>query len=136
MLPRTLRVPAGLTAVTILAFSQALPSKPNPAPANALAPVPERNVGQVIGPANLIFSVSDLGRSVAFYREALGLVMRTQPGHTALPPAAPLDEMQSNLTDTRGARFRTVTFDLPDAGFGLELVEFTGIERKPSEPRS
>jgi catechol 2,3-dioxygenase-like lactoylglutathione lyase family enzyme len=88
--------------------------------------------GRVIGVNNCIHSVMDADRSVAFYRDGLGLEMKT-------PPAASpfvLNEALSNLTDTHGAKFRVVTFKIPDAGFDLELTEFTGIDRKPAQGRN
>lgn len=87
--------------------------------------------GQVVGVNNFIHSVESLNRSIVFYRDTLGLEIRR-------PPAAPmvLNEALSNLTDTHGAKFRVATFQVPDAGFDLELTEFTGIDRTPGMARN
>jgi catechol 2,3-dioxygenase-like lactoylglutathione lyase family enzyme len=81
--------------------------------------------GPVIGVRNVIHTVGDMDKTVAFYQEVFGLTLR-----------APLGKPSSNafvntLTDTGTAMFRAATFDIPGANFGLELTEFTGIERKP-----
>ena len=47
-----------------------------------------------------------------------------------------LNEALSNLTDTHGAKFRVAVFKVQDAGFDLELTEFTGIHRKPGIARN
>jgi catechol 2,3-dioxygenase-like lactoylglutathione lyase family enzyme len=93
--------------------------------------------GQVVGVNNLIHSVADLDKTTAFYRDTLGLELKTAPGRAA-GPAAPtvLNQALSNLTDTHDAKFRMVTFKVPDAGFDLELTEFTGIDRKPGMARN
>src|SRR5258708_6216910 len=137
MMARTLRILAGGTVAATLAFPQVAPLRPSPGPANALSFLPDQKAGEVIGPNNFIHSVVDLDRSVAFYRDALGLELRTQSGRAAgLPAPTSLNEALSNLTGTHGAKFRAVTFELPDAGFGLELTEFTGIKRKTGEARN
>lgn len=100
----------------------------------AFAQQADLSIGEVIGPENLIFSVGDLERSVKFYRDALGLAVRSRPGGSPeLPVPASMSIALSNLTAVDGAKLRRVTFDLPGASFGLELAEFTGIERKPAE---
>lgn len=100
----------------------------------AFAQQPDLKVGEVIGPENLIFTVGDLERSVAFYRDALGLTVRSRTGAApGLPAPASMSEALSNLTALDGAKLRRVTFDLPGASFGLELAEFTGIARTPYE---
>lgn len=137
MMARILRILAGGTVAASLAFPQAPSSRPSPGAANALSPPPDQNAGEVIGPDNLIYSVADLDRSVAFYRDTLGLELTSQVGRAAgLPAPAPLNEALSDLTGTHGAKFRAATFELPGAGFGLELTEFTGIEKKAGEART
>lgn len=93
--------------------------------------------GQVVGVNNFIHSVADLDKSVAFYRDTLGLELKTAPGRAA-GPGAPmtLNEALSNLTDTHGAKFRAAVLKVPDAGFDLELTEFTDIDRKPGMARN
>ena len=100
----------------------------------AFAQQSDPGVGEVIGPENVIFSVGDLERSVKFYRDALGLTVRSRPGVApGLPEPASMSEALSNLTAIDGAKLRRLTFDLPGASFGLELAEFTGVERTPAE---
>lgn len=100
----------------------------------AFAQQPSPGIGEVVGAENLILSVGDLERSVAFYRDVLGLSVRSrQGGRPGLPAPASMSEALSNLTAIDGAKLRRVTFDLPGASFGLELAEFSGIERKPYE---
>jgi len=86
---------------------------------------------QVIGVNNFIHSVADLDKTAAFYRDTLGLELKTAPRTPMV-----LNEALSNLTDTHGAKFRVVVFKVPDAGFDLELTEFTGIDRKPRIARN
>jgi catechol 2,3-dioxygenase-like lactoylglutathione lyase family enzyme len=88
--------------------------------------------GRVTGVNNCIHSVANADRSVKFYRDGLGLEMKTAPA----PSSFLLNEALSNLTDTHGAKFRVVTFKIPDAGFDLELTEFSGIDVKPGQGRN
>ena len=87
--------------------------------------------GQVVGVNNFIHSVADLDKTTAFYRDTLGLELKTAPRAPMV-----LNEALSNLTDTHGATFRVATFKVPDAGFDLELTEFTGIDKKPGVARN
>ncbi len=87
--------------------------------------------GQVVGVNNFIHSVADLDKTAAFYRDTLGLEQKTAPRTPMV-----LNEALSNLTDTQGAKFRVAVFKVPDAGFDLELTEFTGIDRKPGIARN
>ncbi len=87
--------------------------------------------GKVLGPNNFIHSVANADKSVAFYRDALGLELKAAPG-----APRPLNEALSNLTATHGASFRAVAFKVPDAGFDLELTEFSGIDRHPAQGRN
>jgi catechol 2,3-dioxygenase-like lactoylglutathione lyase family enzyme len=90
--------------------------------------------GDVPGPATgvraIIHSVADLDKTVAFYRDGLGM----QPvGPGAKAPQA-LDESLSKFTDTHGAKFRNASFHIPGAPFDLELTEFTGTPVKKAVP--
>jgi len=82
----------------------------------------------VAGMQNFIHSVANLEKSVAFYREVFGLEMN---GEMRPPNANPT---VLGLVNAGGAKFRAATFKIPGAGFGLELTEFTGIDRKPAQP--
>src|SRR6185369_7181671 len=82
----------------------------------------------VAGMQNFIHSVANLEKSVAFYRDVFGLEMN---GELRPPNANPT---VLGLVNAAGAKFRAVTFKIPGAAFGLELTEFTGIDRKPAQP--
>jgi catechol 2,3-dioxygenase-like lactoylglutathione lyase family enzyme len=92
--------------------------------------------GPAIGVRAIIHSVADLDKTVAFYRDGLGL-MPVGPGGkplTTLPMPKPLDEDLSKFTDTHGASFRNASFHIPGTALDLELTEFTGTPRKQSTP--
>ena len=57
--------------------------------------------GPAIGVRAIIHSVADLDKTVAFYRDGLG--MKPDP----LPKASALNEDLSKFTDTHGASFAT-----------------------------
>jgi catechol 2,3-dioxygenase-like lactoylglutathione lyase family enzyme len=80
--------------------------------------------------------VEDLAKTVPFYRDVLGLKLSTGAGNADPSKAAPtaLDPENSKFTGTEGAKFRAVTFRIPNANFGMELTEFTGPERKSVRP--
>jgi len=92
--------------------------------------------GPAVGVRAIIHSVGDLDKTVAFYRDGLGL-QPVGPGGkpmTALPTPRPLDEDLSKFTDTHGAKFRNASFKIPGASLELELTEFTGTPRKQATP--
>jgi len=81
-----------------------------------------------------IHSVADMDKSLAFYRDAVGL--RT----TSVLSAFPSDRLSKNaqinaLANTPDASFRPVYFELPGSDYGFELLQFAGIERTPVRPR-
>jgi len=80
--------------------------------------------------------VGNLDKTVAFYRDGLGM-QPVGPGGkpvTAMPTPQALDESLSKFTDTHGAKFRNASFNIPGAAFMLELTEFTGTPRKQAAP--
>jgi catechol 2,3-dioxygenase-like lactoylglutathione lyase family enzyme len=92
--------------------------------------------GPAIGVRAIIHSVADLDKTVAFYRDGLGM-QPVGPGGkpvTAMPSPQALDESLSKFTDTHGAKFRNASFNIPGATFMLELTEFTGTPRKQVAP--
>lgn len=93
--------------------------------------------GPATGCRAMIHSVADLDKTVAFYRDGLGLPLVGLDGKpvTSVPTAQPLNEDLSKFTDTHGAKFRNVIFNIPGAGFTFELTEFTNTPRKPRTPR-
>ena len=92
--------------------------------------------GPATGVRVIIHSVADLNKTVAFYRDGLGLQPIGPGGKpmTALPTPQALDEDLSKFTDTHGAKFRNASFNIPGATFGLELTEFTATPRKQGIP--
>jgi catechol 2,3-dioxygenase-like lactoylglutathione lyase family enzyme len=84
--------------------------------------------GPAIGVRAIIHSVADLDKTVAFYRDGLG--MTADP----LPKPSALDEDLSKFTDTHGAKFRNAILHVPGAVFTLELTEFSGISLKKAVP--
>jgi catechol 2,3-dioxygenase-like lactoylglutathione lyase family enzyme len=92
--------------------------------------------GPAIGVRAIIHSVADLDKTVAFYRDGLGLQTVGPDGKvvTAMPAPQALNEDLSKFTDTHGAKFRNASFNIPGATFMLELTEFTGTARKQATP--
>lgn len=81
----------------------------------------------VVGLGNLAHPVESLEKTVPFYRDVLGLPLNGNP--LAAKPQA-LDADISRFTGTQGASFRAAIFTIPNAGFGWELTEFTGVPHK------
>jgi catechol 2,3-dioxygenase-like lactoylglutathione lyase family enzyme len=81
-----------------------------------------------------VHSVADMDRSLAFYRDAVGL--KAQFVLSSLPTDKRTKNAQINtLTNTPGASLRPAYFELPGNDYGFELLEFTDIERKQVQPR-
>jgi catechol 2,3-dioxygenase-like lactoylglutathione lyase family enzyme len=79
----------------------------------------------VVGILNYIHAVSNLEKTVAFYRDVLGL---ETAGPRPFPnPAVP------KLTNAPGAELHLATMRIPNAGFGMELTDFRNVERKPGQ---
>ncbi|MGA2880104.1 MAG: VOC family protein [Bryobacteraceae bacterium] len=92
--------------------------------------------GPAVGVRAIIHSVGNLDKTVAFYRDGLGLTPVGPGGKamTAMPAPRPLDESLSKFTDTQNGKFRNASFKIPGAAFDLELTEFTGTPRKEATP--
>ncbi len=103
--------------------------------------------GAVRGLYHFVHSTADAERSFAFYQGVLGIELARSPfapvpsADTAPPRIVPRadargDPLVSDLTDTKGARFRTVFMRAPNTSFGLELSEFLDISRtgRPANP--
>jgi catechol 2,3-dioxygenase-like lactoylglutathione lyase family enzyme len=87
-----------------------------------------------------VHSTGDAERAFAFYHDVLGIELARSPFAGPPPPDAPSPRIVSaadargdplvwDLTDTHGARFRTVFMHAPNLPFGLELSEFFDIPR-------
>lgn len=92
--------------------------------------------GPAIGVRAIVHSVANLDKTVAFYRDGLGLQLVGLDGKpvTTLPMPSALDEDLSKFTDTHGAKFRNAIFQVPGAAFTLELTEFTATPVKKGVP--
>ncbi len=85
---------------------------------------------RILRPNAVIHSVADLDRSVAFYRDAVGLTLDPSPGF----PAGTSRELAA-LTHARGATLRTATLRVPGGDVRLVLVQFSGVDARPIRPR-
>jgi catechol 2,3-dioxygenase-like lactoylglutathione lyase family enzyme len=96
--------------------------------------------GAVRGLYHFVHSTADAERSFAFYHDVLGIELTRSPFAGPPSPDAPpprivpranagSDPLVWDLTDTKGARFRTVFMHAPNTSFGLELSEFLDIAR-------
>jgi catechol 2,3-dioxygenase-like lactoylglutathione lyase family enzyme len=99
-----------------------------------VAQAPDASVAKKARIENLILSVGDLDKSVAFYT-ALGLERKDAATQPKLPAPAPLSPILSQLTNIKGANFRSASFKIPGVEYGLVLNEFTKIERSPTHSR-
>jgi catechol 2,3-dioxygenase-like lactoylglutathione lyase family enzyme len=88
----------------------------------------------VIALQNLAHAADSLDKTVPFYRDVIGLPVNGARDPLAQQPQA-LDEDMSKFTATKGAKFRAATFRIPNASFGFELTEFTGVPRKSAQPK-
>jgi catechol 2,3-dioxygenase-like lactoylglutathione lyase family enzyme len=88
----------------------------------------------VVALQNLAHAVDSLDKTVPFYRDVIGLPINGTRDPLAQQPQA-LDEDMSKFTATKGAKFRGATFRIPNANFGFELTEFSGVTRKAAQPK-
>lgn len=88
----------------------------------------------VIALQNMAHAVESLDKTVPFYRDIIGLPLNGTTDPLKQQPQA-LDEDLSKFTATKGAKFRAATFKIPNATFGFELTEFTGLPRKAGQPK-
>jgi predicted enzyme related to lactoylglutathione lyase len=103
--------------------------------------------GPVRGLYHFVHTTADAERAFAFYHDVLGVELTRSPFAGAPAADAPPprivpraeargDPLVSELTNTNGARFRTVFMHAPNTSFGLELSEFLDIPRseRPANP--
>ena len=95
-------------------------------PLTAQAPQPAP-VGDVIGVGNFAHIVSDLDRSLGFYRDVLGLTV------TNTIPFAPNDAV-AKFGHTEGGQSRVAVLSVPGLAMGVELIEYKDIPRMPQRP--
>src|SRR6185295_8421641 len=95
---------------------------------NAPAPAPASN-SHIIGVGNFSHIVADLDKSLAFYRDVIGLTPTAPPQAFSGNPAI----MQ--LGNTPGAQSRFVALSVPGSPIGVELIDYKDIDRKAAQPR-
>jgi catechol 2,3-dioxygenase-like lactoylglutathione lyase family enzyme len=83
----------------------------------------------VVGAGNFSHIVTNLDKSIEFYRDVLGLEL---PGG-AQPFGAKPEIMQ--LGNTIGAQNRIAVLKVAGSTLGVELIEYKDIDRKPAHPR-
>src|SRR4030095_181157 len=95
---------------------------------NAPAPAPASQ-SFITGVGNFSHIVADLDKSLAFYRDVIGL----QPN----APPRPFDGNAAimKLGNTPGAQSRFVALSVPGSPIGVELIEYKDIDRTPARPR-
>jgi catechol 2,3-dioxygenase-like lactoylglutathione lyase family enzyme len=87
--------------------------------------------GEVMSAGNFIHVIGNLDRTIAFYRDVLGLELNGQPG----PRPFTENAFVAKLYGTPGAQSRVGTLRLPDAAVALEFVEFKDIDQHNLAPR-
>lgn len=85
--------------------------------------------GEIIGAGNFSHIVTSLEKSVAFYHDVLGLEIGTPPQAFSPNPAI------MKMSNAIGGQSRIAVMKIPGASFGVELIEYKDVERKPANPR-
>lgn len=91
--------------------------------------LPDTRIPDIAGMGNFSHIVSNLDNSIAFYRDVIGLELTAPPAPFSPNPAI----MQ--LGNTPGAQSHIAVMKIPGANFGLELIDYKDIDRKPAHPR-
>lgn len=86
--------------------------------------------GQVVGVGTFIHVVSNLDKTVEFYRNDLGLELSDAPG----PRAFSANAVVEGLYDARGSESRVAMLKIPGSALGVEFVEFKGVSQNASHP--
>ena len=95
--------------------------------------------GEVVAAGNFIHVVSDAERSLAFYRDVMGMDVQQPAGGQAPPPgprpfiATPQIVQLYNGGQT--AQYRTATAMIAESPMRAELIEFKDVPRAPVAPR-
>jgi catechol 2,3-dioxygenase-like lactoylglutathione lyase family enzyme len=85
---------------------------------------------------NYVHTVADMDKSIAFYRDAMGLAIMAPPFGAAPTDRLSLRENLNVLNNTPGATFRPTYFRVPGHwDWGMELLQFGDIERQPMNLR-
>jgi catechol 2,3-dioxygenase-like lactoylglutathione lyase family enzyme len=83
----------------------------------------------VAGIGNFSHIVSNLDKSIEFYRDVIGLELTAPPQPFSGNPAI------MKLGNTPGAQSHVAVMKIPGANFGVELIDYKDIDRKPAHPR-
>jgi catechol 2,3-dioxygenase-like lactoylglutathione lyase family enzyme len=83
----------------------------------------------VAGVGNFSHIVSNLDKSIEFYRDVLGMELTAPPAPFSPNPAI------MKLGNTIGAQSHIAVMKVPGAAIGLELIDYKDIDRKPAHPR-
>ena len=94
------------------------------------APARAQTPGRVLRPNAVLHSVADLDRSVAFYRDAVGLTLEPSPGF----PTGASPQLGAAL-GVPGATIRAATFSIAGSDVRLTLVQFSGVAASPITQR-
>ncbi len=84
------------------------------------------SAGPVLGILNYIHAVDNLDTTLAFYNDVFGLKGAPRPFPNPGVPA---------LTNSPGVSLRLAVLKLPNASFGFELTQFSGIDRHPGRAK-
>jgi catechol 2,3-dioxygenase-like lactoylglutathione lyase family enzyme len=98
------------------------PGSPQPLP-------PDTAIPEVAGVGNFSHIVSNLDKSIEFYRDVLGLELTAPPAPFAANPAI------MKLGNTIGAQSHIAVMKIPGTTLGVELIDYKDIDRKPAHPR-
>jgi predicted enzyme related to lactoylglutathione lyase len=115
---------AKIVAITALTISSVVVAQNPAAPAPAAA-----SNSHIIGVGNFSHIVADLDKSLAFYRDVIGLTPTAPPQAFSGNPAI------MKLGNTPGAQSRFVALTVPGSAIGVELIDYKDIDRKPAQPR-
>src|SRR5205809_226550 len=116
--------PFKIAVIAALLLSSMVLAQNAPAPAAA----PASNTF-ITGVGNYSHIVADLDKSLAFYRDVIGL----QP--TAPPQAFSGNPAIMKLGNTAGAQSRYVALAVPGSAVGVEIIEYKDIARTAAHPR-
>jgi catechol 2,3-dioxygenase-like lactoylglutathione lyase family enzyme len=84
--------------------------------------------GDVVGVGGFSHIVANVERSVAFYRDVLGLEMPNPPRAFDSTPWI------IDMGNTPGAQSRPAILHIPGSKLGVELIDYKDIDRKPGRP--
>ena len=95
--------------------------------AAAAAQTPPASAPKVVGVNVLHLNVTNLQKSLAFYRDVLGM----EPTAPIAPPRA-----GGALVTEPGAMLQTVILKVPGGSFSMEIIEWTGTPLRAQQPRN